>query len=331
MKMATNRPSWMTIALVKKVATSNSPGPTKSGSSSADSPSSPKRARLSWMEDASYEPGVDSQGPKVSVLDELCAGSPLYAALGKATPLTPESSLPKPSESSDYMDGPERPSESLSNKTPMASALPQHSSNQSTAAATAATEAGMPKPSVPPQLKAEAEAEAEAAAGMPNSSVPLQPDPASAQAKMAAAMPKPSVPASAAAKTAAGMPKSSAPASSGSTGSSTLDCCDFGQLRALGYTHVSIAGIMYEWCPFSGTYLEAAPGTYEAACAEAETAAGMPNSSVPPQPISAIEDWNHVPLCHLSLMGTTTLSPLCHLSLMQTTALHPQKQRQQHP
>jgi hypothetical protein len=151
----------------------------------------------------------------------------------------------------------------------------------------------MPKPSVPPQPKAKAQAEAEAAAGMPSSSVPLQPDPASAEAKMAAAMPKPSVPASAAAKTAAGMPKSSAPASSGSTGSSTLDGCDFGQLRALGYTHVSIAGIMYEWCPFSGTYLEAAPGTYEAACAEAETAAGMPNSSVQPQPILAIEDWNH--------------------------------------
>jgi hypothetical protein len=99
------------------------------------------------MEDVSYEPGVASQNPKVSVLDELCAGSLLYAALGKATPLTPESSLPKPSESSDYMDGSESPFESLSNKTPMASATPQHSSNQSTAAATAATEAGMPKPS----------------------------------------------------------------------------------------------------------------------------------------------------------------------------------------
>ena len=86
MKLATNCPSWMTVAPLNKVATGNICSPMKFASSFADAPSSPKRASLSWMEDASVEPysggassGGASHGPG-SVLDELCMGSQVYAA-----------------------------------------------------------------------------------------------------------------------------------------------------------------------------------------------------------------------------------------------------------
>ena len=61
----------------------------------------------------------------------------------------------------------------------MASSKPQHSGDQSTASATASTEAGVLKPSVLPLLDIDhspAFMEAETTARMPNPSVPPQPD-----------------------------------------------------------------------------------------------------------------------------------------------------------
>ena len=85
MQIATNRPSWMTAAQQRKVATSSIWSQTKFASSSVDSPPSPNRARLSWMDDDSGEHcfGGASSGDSqdgISVLDELCLGSQVYDA-----------------------------------------------------------------------------------------------------------------------------------------------------------------------------------------------------------------------------------------------------------
>ena len=82
MKMATNRPSWMTAGEQRKAATSNIWTPTKVANSSADSPASPKRTRLSWMQDDSSEDCAGGAGGAsqdgISVLDELCVASQVY-------------------------------------------------------------------------------------------------------------------------------------------------------------------------------------------------------------------------------------------------------------
>ena len=89
MKMATNRPSWMTAGQQRKAATSNIWTPTKFASSSVDSPSSPKRARLSWMQYDSGEHCVGGAGGAggasqdgISVMDELCMGSQVHDDMG---------------------------------------------------------------------------------------------------------------------------------------------------------------------------------------------------------------------------------------------------------
>ena len=214
----------------------------KFASSAADIPSSPKRARLSWMEDVSVNPdsgGASSNGTsqgQVSVLDELFMGSQVY----EATTLleTGDGSMQLShfgdgfsveSASSNYMESPASPpikmgaavetASAAAAGTPMASAQPQHSSDQSMAATTAATAAGMPTASMPPQPDGDRKrisVKAETAAGITNSSVPPQPDEdhnaASTEAETAAGMPNSSVPtecdgghnlASAAAETAA--------------------------------------------------------------------------------------------------------------------------------
>ena len=86
MKIATNRPSWMTSSQQRKVATNNIWTQTKFASSSADSPSSPTRARLSWMQDDSGEHCAGGAGGAsqdgISVLDELCMWSQVYDDMG---------------------------------------------------------------------------------------------------------------------------------------------------------------------------------------------------------------------------------------------------------
>ena len=86
MKMATNRPSWMTAGQQRKVATSNIWTPTKVASSSADSPASPNRAMLSWMQDDSGEHCAGGAGGAsqdgISVLDEPRMGSQVYDDMG---------------------------------------------------------------------------------------------------------------------------------------------------------------------------------------------------------------------------------------------------------
>ena len=73
-----------------KVATSTIWSPTKFTSSAADSPSSPKRAKLSWMEDdpgEHYSGGASSGGASqdgINVLYELCVGSQVYDATALA-------------------------------------------------------------------------------------------------------------------------------------------------------------------------------------------------------------------------------------------------------
>ena len=154
------------------------------------------------MEDVSVNPdsgGASSNGTaqgQVSVLNELFMGSQVY----EATTLleTGDGSMQLShfgdgfsveSASSNYMESPASPpikmgaavetASAAAAGTPMASAQPQHSSDQSMAAATAATAAGMPTASVPPQPDGDCKpvsVEAETAAGIPNSSVPPQPE-----------------------------------------------------------------------------------------------------------------------------------------------------------
>ena len=202
MRLATNRPNWMVVAHLKKVVTGNICSPMKFASSAANCPASPKRARLSWMADVSVyvdSGGASSNGTsqgQVSVLDELVVGSQVYEATtlletgdGSVQLSHLGDGFAVESASSNYMESPASPpikmgavvgtASAAAAGTPMASAQPQHSSDQIMAAATAATAAGMPTASVPPQPDGDckpASVEAETSAGILNSSVPPQPD-----------------------------------------------------------------------------------------------------------------------------------------------------------
>jgi len=224
MRLATNRPNWMTVAPLNKVVASNICSPMKFASSAADSPPSPKRARLSWMEDVSVNidsGGASSNGSsqgQVSVLDELFTGSQVYEATtlletgdgsmqlshfgdGFSVKSASSNDMKSPASPPIKMGAAVETAAAAAAGTPMASAQPQHSSDQSMAATTAATAAGMPTASVPPQPYGDckpASVEAETAAGMPNSSVPPQPDEDHhtlfLEAETAAGMPNSSVP-----------------------------------------------------------------------------------------------------------------------------------------